>query len=204
MKICTKCKEDRELTEFSKSKILKDGLNIWCKPCHKAYRLANKEKMAIKKSINYQKNKKDIYVKRVKYVYEHKIQVSTYMSEYYDKNREDLRIKQAEYSAVHKEDKSLYDISYREANRDKRNATNAKRRAAKLQRVLRGLTSEHIEDIKAFYVEAARLTRETGIQHHVDHIIPLQGKNVSGLHVPWNLQILTASENSSKGNRVLS
>lgn len=55
--------------------------------------------------------------------------------------------------------------------------------------------------IRAIYAEAKRLTRETGIQHHVDHIIPLQGERVTGLHVETNLQILTGSENSRKRNR---
>lgn len=58
--------------------------------------------------------------------------------------------------------------------------------------------------IQRFYDEASRLTRETGIRHEVDHIIPLQGRNVTGFHHQDNLQILTRSENARKSNRFAS
>jgi hypothetical protein len=72
-----------------------------------------------------------------------------------------------------------------------------KRRAAKLKRTP---SWADLEAMRGIYAEAARLTRDTGIPHAVDHIYPLQGKLVSGLHVSGNLQILTASENSRKRN----
>lgn len=74
----------------------------------------------------------------------------------------------------------------------------AKRRTVKMQRTP---AWADYEAIRAVYLRAQQITAETGVTHHVDHDIPLQGKMVSGLHVHNNLQILTGSENSRKHNR---
>lgn len=77
-------------------------------------------------------------------------------------------------------------------------ATNRKRQVVKLQAIPLWADDQKIE---AIYAEARRLTEQTGIPHHVDHIYPLVSKVMCGLHVETNLQILTASENLSKSNR---
>jgi len=74
--------------------------------------------------------------------------------------------------------------------------------AAKLQATPAWLAESDLNEMRAIYLEAQRLTKETGILHDVDHIDPLQGKTVCGLHCPLNLQILTAPENRSKGNKI--
>lgn len=51
------------------------------------------------------------------------------------------------------------------------------------------------------YKQAATLSKQTGIPHDVDHIVPLQARNASGLHVHWNLQAIPASVNRSKQNK---
>jgi len=56
--------------------------------------------------------------------------------------------------------------------------------------------------ITPFYEYAAALTKQTGIRYSVDHIMPLKGKDSSGLHVPWNLQVIPLADNIKKGNRL--
>lgn len=73
--------------------------------------------------------------------------------------------------------------------------------AAKLRATPAWLTESDLDKMRAIYSEAQRLSEETGILHHVDHIYPLRGKTVCGLHCPLNLQILTATDNLSKGAR---
>jgi hypothetical protein len=78
----------------------------------------------------------------------------------------------------------------------------AKRRALKLQATPKWLTKEQRQEMKNLYIKRTLLTIETGTPYHVDHIVPLQGENVCGLHVPWNLQILSEYENCFKNNRL--
>jgi hypothetical protein len=90
---------------------------------------------------------------------------------------------------------------WRLKNPGKNNAKSAKYRARRLQATPKWLTKEQLKEMERCYIDANELSwlSEGGLS--VDHIIPLQGKNVSGLHVPWNLQILPGSLNCSKGNK---
>jgi 5-methylcytosine-specific restriction endonuclease McrA len=58
-----------------------------------------------------------------------------------------------------------------------------------------------LEKIKAVYAESERLSFDTGVRHHVDHIIPLRGESVCGLHVHWNLRAIPWRENLTKWRR---
>lgn len=63
------------------------------------------------------------------------------------------------------------------------------------------LNGIHWRNIQPIYEKAARLTHDTGIPHHVDHIVPLKHPLVCGLHVPANLRVIPARENLSKTNK---
>jgi hypothetical protein len=80
-------------------------------------------------------------------------------------------------------------------------ATAAKHRAAKMQRTPAWLTEDDYWLIKQAYELAAIRTKLFGFTWHVDHVIPLQGNAVSGLHVPQNLQVIPGAQNIAKNNK---
>jgi hypothetical protein len=79
-------------------------------------------------------------------------------------------------------------------------AKDALRRAKKLKATPDWLTEEQREFISNLYKFRSNISGVVGREYHVDHIVPLQGRNVCGLHVPWNLRVIPAEQNLSKGN----
>lgn len=129
-----------------------------------------------------------------------------YSKEWYRKNKESVLARVKDWGATNKEKVLEANQRYREANPEKMrqfskswrtanrphaNALAAKYRSSKLRATPKW---SDLGAIAVIYKEAALL----GL--HVDHIIPLRGKMVCGLHVPANLQLLTKSENSRKSN----
>lgn len=196
MKTCTKCCEAKDVVEFSKKL---EGLQPHCKSCvsvvnatryaanpekAKAYNAkchaANPEKRKVIAAKSYIKNRtKDSANRAVRYA-ENPEKVLAQSAKWYAENRDRVRANQATYRAS----------GYVEPP-GARAAIRAKRRAKELHATP---VWAEVAAIKALYA-----ARPDG--HHVDHIVPLQGKNVCGLHVFNNLQYLTATENWSKGNR---
>lgn len=105
------------------------------------------------------------------------------------------------YDTKHKLQKCNRTKKYYRKYKDKCLALTRKNRLSRINRIPKWLSIDDYIEIQRFYNKAYKLTKETGIVHHVDHIVPLRGKNVSGLHVPWNLQVITATENIKKRNK---
>lgn len=130
--------------------------------------------------------------------------------------KEKARIRAREWATDNPEKKREQDSRYYQANSErirgqvkdyhrnnkaKTRAWSARSTAKRLQRIPGWLRKEDWVKIEDFYILAAKMTAETGIKHQVDHVIPLNGRTVSGLHVPENLQVITAEENHKKRNK---
>lgn len=193
MKTCSKCKTAKSLTDFYANKRMKDGHNSFCILCHKADNVARKK-------INRQDQ--EFKVKELAYKKEYRKrtveQRSQYMKDWHAKNAEQQIVYRVQYCIENEK----YFKEYRQTNKTKILATTRKRQAAKLQRTPKWLTEIDFDRMENEYQLAALLTKVTGSPWEVDHIIPLQGKTVSGFHVPNNLRAIPAKQNRSKANRL--
>jgi hypothetical protein len=193
MKTCSKCKTSKPVTDFYKNKVMAGGLHSFCIACHKANGKARK---AVKRADPEFKAKELAYKKE--YRQRTVEQRKQYMQEWHAKNVE----AQTEYRKQYRLDNQKYFQEYNQINKTKILVHVRKRQASKLQRTPKWLTDIDMERISTQYQLAALLTKVTNSPWEVDHIIPLQGKSVSGLHVPSNLRVITRAKNRSKQNKM--
>lgn len=120
---------------------------------------------------------------------------------YQQENLQKVALRQKRYRITHAQEEAERLRRHRLANLYRYAAKQAARKTAKNQRALPWLTQAHLAEIEGMYHFAKVMGQITGEKYHVDHIEPLQGRDVSGLHVPWNLRVISAAENLRKSNR---
>jgi len=213
-KRCPRCKETKSAAEFSKGTGNRDGLQWRCRACCAAYVQANKAQYQASWRARYEAKTdhyKQLAVEQRKrlgkekvaelnkaYREKHAAALSEASKTWRSINAEYCRVKHQQYYQENKEafleKRRLY-----WANNPAKVLELCRRRTAK-QLMAEPAWADRAAMI-ALYELAIQRTQETGVPHHVDHIVPLQSKRVCGLHVPANMQVVSASENCSKGNR---
>lgn len=171
MKICSKCNIEKNLTDFHKKSTGKFGVGKICKPCY-----------SIDRHQRYEQTRKKQLAKNEEWKLNNQEKYKQYHQEYYLKTK-----------FVHDKRTREWFRNHPEYGRHRQNI----RRSLLLKRLPKWA---NVEKIKEIYKEALLLKQKTNQDFHVDHIVPLRGKNVSGLHVEYNLQIISAKENMNKGN----
>jgi hypothetical protein len=183
-KPCCTCKVNLPLEDFYNDKSSKDGKTVKCKVCTKLYSNQYKAK--------------------------HKEDISAYSKEYnrkhYQENREARLEWQKEYRLENLDERREYDRKqskvYYSNNKDAAMEKSARRRAIKAQAMPPWVDETHLKRLRSIYKTCKNVSERTGKVHHVDHIVPLKGDNICGLHVWWNLRIIPARMNLSKGNKL--
>jgi hypothetical protein len=174
MKTCTHCNEMKPLDAFYKDASKRHGVCSWCKPCELE---RSKAKFLRRKVAHLAKSKQWRNA---------------------NKDKQDAATKAWRESNPERTAAMYRD--WAERNRDKVNAKWMERYASKKNRTPAWLTDDEHWMIEQAYDIAAKRKEVLGFDWHVDHIIPLHGKKVSGLHVPWNLQVIPALRNQQKSN----
>jgi 5-methylcytosine-specific restriction endonuclease McrA len=119
---------------------------------------------------------------------------------YYEKNREAVIARAA---ARPTEEKRRLQAEYKDRNVDVVRADTSIRKRRHREATPAWLTKEERLQMRDLYVQARKMTALTRERYVVDHIVPLRGEAVCGLHVPWNLRVITQDENLKKSNKLV-
>lgn len=176
MRTCRTCKVIKPLSDYQAHSSYKDGLSTQCKVCVSAYRRAIR-------AANIERDR-------------------SYSRKYKNKNREFILQRNKEYVLANPEKRKATMKAYRQANPEKDLESTRRRQAAALLRTPKWLSVNDVWMMQEAYKLARLRTKITGFSWHVDHVLPLQGKTVSGLHTPYNLQVIPAKQNLVKANKV--
>lgn len=122
--------------------------------------------------------------------------------ENYAKNPDAHKQKTAQYRTKNPDKVRECYLSSMRKRKPQKAAAEMARQAKKLQATPPWLNKEDLKQIDAIYVCAKETTNLAGFDCSVDHIVPLRGKDVCGLHVPWNLRVVSRSYNSKKHNKL--
>lgn len=182
-KVCSRCEKDVCLDNFNTRKASADGLNAACKDCRKLESEARYSAKCdhIKKTVmRYRKTKPELTRK--------------WSRTHYQRNHEAVLLKGSLWKQNNPDKVKTSTKNYNKNHRGEKREHCARRRALKKKATPSWLTSEHFNQLKEIYKNCPQ-------GYDVDHIVPLKGKKVCGLHVPWNLQYLPFRLNRSKGNR---
>ena len=205
MKVCSRCDQEKPRSEFYKRPNVPDGLRADCKVCCLA-----RNQAWVDRDDNHARK---IEMDRIHYAGIAE-EVSREAREQYAADPEPVREKNRNWRAENKDKVATHNRKKRERHGDDlrarrradyrknkgRYVAQARAREEKIKRATPPWAN--LKAIEEFYIEAERLTRVTGIKHHVDHFYPLQGKTMCGLHVETNLQVLPAAINLRKSNRI--
>lgn len=185
MKTCTKCCQVKELDAFSRNRRNKtDGRQPKCKECVKRYWQENAERISERLRKKNASNPEPNRARVKEWVKQNPERAAANKRKWLDRNADQMNEIRRKWM---------------EANTDYI-AENCRRYQAAKRKAVPVWADR--KEMRKFYAQARRLTLETGLLHHVDHVVPIISEIVCGLHVPSNLQVLLASENVKKGNRV--
>ena len=196
VKTCRTCEEEKEVTEFSKDKKAKDGLQSSCKLCVRAYYLANRDTIAAYKSQLYKDNKEYLLAYARNYYQDNKEAIAVRSTEHYQDNKEYLTAYAVEYREQHREDLSIKQSTYNRTPKGKLVSKNARHKRRALIK-LGSVTTIELQQLVSNSPNCHYCDCEiTEGNWHLDHYIPL---SKGGLHEIGNLVIACAPCNLRKG-----